>query len=201
VDRVGIGPDGDSELVLEMAGVVFAFNTVNRVADARRVKLEFLFLREFSPIRGWVERRFASQIGLAYDLSHEYQAEHSPEELLDRLGFLFRGSETPADPDVFRLLAQAPLVLEGISGMIVVNALDFGIRPDLWKGAIAIATGSKAMIHSSLRRAVKDLLNQDSLPDCETLLAFGASPGRDSDQDLVSACRQYAWRVSNEAYT
>ena len=31
---------GDADLLLETAGVVFAFNTVNRIADARRVRLE-----------------------------------------------------------------------------------------------------------------------------------------------------------------
>ncbi len=48
---------GDEDLLLETAGVVFAFNTINRIADARRVRLEYSFLREWKPIRGWVERR------------------------------------------------------------------------------------------------------------------------------------------------
>jgi hypothetical protein len=48
---------GDADLLLETAGVVFAFNTINRIADARRVRLEYSFLRELKPIRGWVERR------------------------------------------------------------------------------------------------------------------------------------------------
>ena len=56
--------------LLDLAGVVFAFNTCNRVADARRVRLEYRFLRELSPIRGWVERQFATLTGLAYDLTH-----------------------------------------------------------------------------------------------------------------------------------
>ena len=51
---------GDPDLLLETAGVVFAFNAVNRIADARRVRLEYGFLRELKPIRGWVERRLAS---------------------------------------------------------------------------------------------------------------------------------------------
>jgi hypothetical protein len=36
---------GDPDLALDMAGVVFAFNAVNRVADARGVELEYRFLR------------------------------------------------------------------------------------------------------------------------------------------------------------
>ena len=44
---------GDADLLLETAGVVFAFNTINRIADARRVRLEYRFLRELKPIRGW----------------------------------------------------------------------------------------------------------------------------------------------------
>ena len=51
----------------ELAGVVFAFNTINRIADARRVQLECRFLRGLKPIRGWVERRLASLAGLVYD--------------------------------------------------------------------------------------------------------------------------------------
>jgi hypothetical protein len=34
---------GDADLLLEAAGVVFAFNTINRIADARRVRLEYRF--------------------------------------------------------------------------------------------------------------------------------------------------------------
>ena len=37
---------GDPNLLLETAGVAFAFNTINRIADARRVPLEYRFLRE-----------------------------------------------------------------------------------------------------------------------------------------------------------
>src|SRR3954447_12357257 len=64
---------GDADLLLETAGVVFAFNTINRIADARRVRLEYRFLRQLKPIRGWVERRLASLTGLAYDLSYRHQ--------------------------------------------------------------------------------------------------------------------------------
>ena len=32
---------GDADLLLETAGVVFAFNTINRIANARRVRLEY----------------------------------------------------------------------------------------------------------------------------------------------------------------
>src|SRR4051794_33117201 len=77
---------GDEDLLLEVAGVVFAFNTINRIADARRVQLEYRFLRELKPIRGWVERRLASLTGLAYDLSFRYQPRRSSAEMLDRLG-------------------------------------------------------------------------------------------------------------------
>ena len=38
---------GDADLVRETAGVVFAFNAINRIADARRVRLEYRFLREW----------------------------------------------------------------------------------------------------------------------------------------------------------
>jgi hypothetical protein len=48
---------GDEVLLLEAAGVAFAFNLINRIADARQVRLEYRFLRELRPIRGWVERR------------------------------------------------------------------------------------------------------------------------------------------------
>src|SRR5215468_9278232 len=64
---------GDADLLLEMAGVVFAFNTINRIASARRVQLEYRFLRELKPIRGWVERRLASLTGLVYDLSYKHR--------------------------------------------------------------------------------------------------------------------------------
>ena len=76
---------GDADLLVEMAGVVFAFNTINRIANARRVQLEYRFLRGLKPIRGWIERRLASLTGLVYDLSYKHRPRHSPEELLDRL--------------------------------------------------------------------------------------------------------------------
>ena len=69
---------GDADLLLETAGVVFAFNTINRIADVRRVRLEYSLLRELKPIRGWVERRLATLTGLAYDLSYKHQPRHSP---------------------------------------------------------------------------------------------------------------------------
>src|SRR5262249_2789916 len=111
---------GDADLLLETAGVVFAFNAVNRIADARRVRLEFGFLRELKPIRGWVERRLASLTGLAYDLAYKHQPRHSRGELLDRLGVLFERLGAPAVPDVFNWLSRSPVVLEGILEMIEV---------------------------------------------------------------------------------
>ena len=46
---------GNENLLLEAAGVAFAFNTINRIADARRVQLEYRFLRQLKPIQGWVK--------------------------------------------------------------------------------------------------------------------------------------------------
>ena len=86
LDRLGRGPYRGRGSPRETAGVVFTFNTINRIADARRVRLEYRFLRELKPIEGWVERRLASLTGLAYDLSYKHQARHSPAEMLDRLG-------------------------------------------------------------------------------------------------------------------
>jgi hypothetical protein len=184
-----------------MAGVVFAFNTVNRVADARRVQLEYRFLRELSPVRGWVERRFATLTGLAYDLSYTHETRHDQEELLDRLRALFQRFGAPATPRVFAGLRPAPHVLEGIFEMIEVNSRDFGVQPDLWKQAVAIATTSNAMLDSSLRPTVARWLGQDSLSDLEMLRAPAATRECDGDSSLVTACRRYAWRVSNAAYT
>ena len=148
---------GDADLLLETAGVVFAFNTVNRIADARRVRLEYRFLREWKPIRGWVERRLASLTGLAYDLSYKHQPRHSPAELLDRLGVLFERLGAPAVPDVFDWLSRSPLVLEGVHEMIEVNVTSAGVRFDLWKEAAAIAVASRAMSGSGLSTGGRSL--------------------------------------------
>jgi hypothetical protein len=192
---------GDADLLLETAGVVFAFNTINRIADARRVRLEYRFLREFKPIRGWVERRLVSLTGLAYDLSYKHQPRHSPGELLDRLGVLFERLGTPTVPDVFKWLSQSPVVLEGVLEMIEVNVTGAQVRLDLLKEAVAIAVASRAMAGSGLSKAVDEWLSQGSLPDSATLLAWAASSGVSSDSTLVSACRRYAWQVANAAYT
>jgi hypothetical protein len=192
---------GDADLLLETAGVMFAFNSVNRIADARRVRLEYRFLREFKPVRGWVERRLARLTGLAYDLSHKHQPRHSPAELLDRLGLLFERLGAPAVPDVFHWLSRSPFVLEGVNEMIEVSATSAGVRVDLWKEAAAIAVASRAMSGSGLRTAVDHWLTQGSLPDSNTLLSWAAQPGIASDPGLVSACRRYAWQVANAAYT
>ena len=192
---------GNADLLLETAGVVFAFNTINRIADARRVRLEYSFLRDLKPIRGWVERRLASLTGLAYDLSYEHRPRHAPEELLDRLGVLFERLGAPAVPDVFKWLSGSPMVLEGIREMLEVNVTSAGVRFDLWKEAAAIAVASRAMSGSGLSRAVDHWLSQGSLPDSDTLLSWAAPASAVADSGLVSACRRYAWQVANAAYT
>ncbi len=192
---------GDAGLLLEMAGVVFAFNTINRIASARQVQLEYRFLRELKPIRGWVERRLASLTGLAYDLSYKHQPRHSPAELLDRLRVLFERLGVPAVPDVFNWLSQSPVVLEGVLEMLEVNVTSAEVRFDLLKEAVAIAVASRAMPGSGLRRAVEPWLPQGSLPNGSTPRTGADPSGVASDSDLVSACRRYAWQVANAAYT
>jgi alkylhydroperoxidase family enzyme len=192
---------GDEDLLRETAGVVFAFNLANRIADARRVRLEYRFLRELKPIRGWVERRLVSLTGLAYDMSYKHQPRHSPAELLDRLGVLFERLGAPAVPDVFNWLSRSPMVLEGVYEMIDVNVTSAKVRFDLWAEAAAIAVASRAMAGSGLRRAVDHWLSQGSLPDSNTLLAWADPGGIASDSGLVLACRRYAWQVANAAYT
>jgi alkylhydroperoxidase family enzyme len=192
---------GDADLLHETAGVVFAFNTINRIADARRVRLEYRFLREWKPIRGWVERRLASLTGLAYDMSYKHQPRHSPAELLDRLGVLFERLGAPAVPDVFHWLSRSPLVLEGVHEMVAANVTGAGVRFDLWKEAAAIAVASRAMSGSGLRTAVDHWLSHESLLDSDTLLSWAAPSGVAADSGLVLACRRYAWQVANAAYT
>jgi alkylhydroperoxidase family enzyme len=192
---------GDEDLLLETAGVVFAFNFVNRIADARRVRLEHRFLRELKPGAGWVERRFASLIGLLYDLSYKHHPRHSPAELLDRVGVLFDRLGAPAVPDVFNWLSRSPAVLEGVVELIEVNITSAGVRSDLWKEAAAIAVASRAMPGSGLSRVVHQWLPQESLSDSNTLRSWAAPSGVASDSGLVSACRRYAWQVANAAYT
>lgn len=192
---------GDADLVLEAAGVVFAFNTINRIADARRVRLEYRFLREFKPIRGWLERRLASLVGLAYDLSYKHQPRHTSAELLDRLSILFERLGAPAVSDAFNWLSRSPVVLEGIVEILEANVAGAGVRRDLWKDAVGIAVASRAMPGSGLNRAVDQWLSQESLPDSQTLRSWAALSGGASDSGLVSACRRYSWRVANAAYT
>ena len=189
------------DLLLETAGVVFAFNAINRIADARRVRLEYSFLRELKPIRGWVERRLASLTGLAYDLSYKHQPRQTQAELLDRLGVLFERLGAPAVPDVFNWLSRSPVVLEGVLEMIEVNFTSAGVRFDLLIEAAAIAVASRAMSGSGLSRVVEEWLSQGSLPDSSTLLSWAAPSGVASDASLVSACRRYSWQVANAAYT
>jgi alkylhydroperoxidase family enzyme len=192
---------GDADLLLETAGVVFAFNTINRIADARRVQLEYRFLRELKPIRGWVERRLVSLTSLAYDLSFKHQPRQSPAEMLDRLSVLFERLGAPAMPDVFHWLSQSPAVLEGVLAMIEVNLTSAGVHLDLLKEAAGIAVASRAMSGSGLSRAVDQWLSQGSLPDSNTLHSWATTAGVASDSGLVSACRRYAWQVANAAYT
>jgi hypothetical protein len=192
---------GDENLLLETAGVVFAFNTINRIADARRVRLEYRFLRELKPTRGWVERRLASLTGVAYDLSYKHRPRHSPAELLDRLGVVFERLSAPAMPEVFNWLSRSPVVLEGVLEMIEPNVTSTGVRFDLLKEAAAIAVASRAMPGSSLSRAVDQWLPQGPVPDSRTLRLWAPPSSVASDSCLISECRQYSWQVANAAYT
>ncbi len=192
---------GDDALLLETAGVAFAFNTVNRIADARRVRLEYRLLRELKPFQGWVERRLASLTGVAYDLSYKYQSRRSSAEMLNRLGVLFERLGASAVPDVFGWLSRSPVVLEGILEMIEANLTSARVHIDLLKEAAAIAVASRAMPGSDLGRAVDEWLSQGSLSDSSTLRALAASSASAPASDLVSACRRYAWQVANAAYT
>ncbi len=192
---------GEENLLLDTAGVVFAFNTINRIADARRVQLEYRFLRELKPIRGWVERRLATLTGLAYDLSYKHEPRHSRAELMDRLGIVFERMGAPSVPDVLNWLSRSPVVLEGVVEMIEANVMSAGVRFDSLKEAAAIAVASRAMPGSSLSRAVDQWLSRGSLPDSNTLLSWAAPSGVASDSGLVSACRRYSWQVANAAYT
>ena len=192
---------GDANLLLETAGVVFAFNAINRVADARRVPLEYRFLRELKPIRGWVERRMASLTGLAYDLSYKHQPRRSPAELLARLGVLFGRLGAPAAPEVFRSLSRSPVVLEGVVELLEVNVMNAGVGLDVLKQAAAIAVASRATPDSGLRSAVEHWLSQASLPDSHALLSHAASSDAAGDAGLEASCRRYSWQVANAAYT
>lgn len=192
---------GDEDILLETAGVLFAFNTINRIADARRVRLEFRFLRELKPIRGWVERRLVSLIGLAYDLSFKHRLRHSPTDLQARLGGLLERLGVPDVPEVFNWLSRSPVVLEGVLEMIEANVMNAGVCSDLLKEAVAIGVASRAMPGSDLSAMVDQWLPRESVGDAKRLRQWAAPSGVGSDSDLVSACRRYAWQVANAAYT
>jgi alkylhydroperoxidase family enzyme len=192
---------GDEDLLLELAGVVFAFNTVNRIANALQVQLEYRFFRQLKPIRGWLERRLASLTGLLYDLSFKHQPRQSPEELLDRLSVVFERLGAPTVPGLFDWLCQSPVVLEGVLEMLEVNVMKAGVRLGLLKEAAAIAVASRAMPGSGLSRAVDRWLPQGSLPDSNTLRKWCAPSGVASDSSLESECRRYSWQVANAAHT
>lgn len=191
---------GDADVLLETAGVLFAFNTINRIAEARRVQLEYRFLREFKPTRGWVERRLVSLIGLAYDLSHKHQPRHSPAQLQDRLTVLLERLGATAVPEVFHWLGRSPVVLDGVLEMIEANVTSAAVRGDLLREAVAIGVASRSMPGSGLRRAVDQWLPPDTLADSK-LRSWVAPPGVAGDADLVSACRRYAWQVASAAHT
>jgi alkylhydroperoxidase family enzyme len=184
-----------------MAGVVFAFNTINRIANALQVQLEYRFLRQLKPIRGWLERRLASLTGLVYNLSYKHHPRHSPEELMDRVRVLFERLGATAVPEVFNWLSQSPAVLEGVLEMLEVNVTKAGVRLDLLKEAAAIAVASRAMPGSGLSKAVDRWLPQGSLPDSNTLRKWCASSGVAADSSLESECHRYSWQVANAAHT
>ena len=170
---------GDADLLLEAAGVVFAFQyCINRIADAAPgVRLEYGFLRELGkkPIRGSLGRASAGVAGpgLVYDLSHKHQApSRARQELLDRVGVVFERLGAPAVPDVFRWLSRAPVVLEGVLEMIEVNVTNAEVRFDLLREAAAIAVASRAMPGSGLSRAGEKWLSQGSMPDLNTLRSW-----------------------------
>ncbi len=192
---------GDADLLLETAGVVFAFNTINRIADALRVQLEYRFLRGLKPIRGWVERRMASLTGLVYDLSYRHQPRQSPEELLDRVKVLFERLGVPAVPDVFKWLSQSPVVLEGVLAMLEANVTNAGVHLDQLKEAAALAVASRAMPSSELSKAVDQWLPQASLTDPNILRMWAAPSDTVADSSLESECRRYSWQVANAAHT
>jgi|GEM_PF-7084332 len=192
---------GNENLLLESAGVVFAFNTINRIADARRVRLECGFLRQWKPIQGWVERGFALVAGLAYDLSIKHHARQSTAELQGRVGAMFDRLGVPVVPEVFCWLSRSSVVLEGVLEMLDVNVTHAQVSTDLLKDAVAIGVVSRSMPDSSLRSAFEKWLPREALRDSRALRAWAIPPGAKGTPDLVSACRRYAWRVANAAYT
>jgi hypothetical protein len=191
---------GDTDLALDMAGVVFAFNAVNRIADARRVKLEYRFLRELGRFRGWIERRFVSLTGLAYDLAHVHRPKRQPHLVLHDLEGVFRRLGSREVPEMLRRLDRSPLVLGGVSEFILANARDARIRPELWREAIAIAVASRAMSGSCLVPIGDHWLPRSSSVGVDTRVDPASSIAFATGSDLISTCRRYAWQVSNAAY-
>jgi hypothetical protein len=181
---------GDEDLLLEATGVVFAFNTINRIADARRVRLEFGFLRQLRPIQGWVERRLVSLVGLVYDLSYRHHPRRSPEEMQERVAAFFDRMGASAVPDLFSWLRRSPVVLDGIVALLEANLTTSGARLERLKEAAAVAVASRAMPGSSLSMAFAHLLPAGTQP-----------PEKALEGDLASACRRYVWQVANAAYT
>lgn len=192
---------GNADLLREAAGVIFAFNTINRIADARRVRLEYRFLRELKPIKGWVERRLASVARLAYDLSFRHRAHRPSSFMLNRLGVLLERLGIPDVPDIFHWLGGSPVVLEGVLEMLDVNVTYASVRQSLLKEAMAIGVVSKAMPGSNLRRTFDYWLPGEALTDAKALRAWAAPSGSDSNSSLAAACRRYSWQVANAAYT
>jgi hypothetical protein len=185
--------------VLEIAGVVFAFNAVNRIADARRVLLEYRWLRELKPIRDWVERGFASLTKLFYDLSEIQHPRFTSHESLRRLETLFRQRGALDVPEALRVLEPAPRVLEGILEILGASCTAARVRPDLWTETAAIATASLAPATSGLRRAIDAWLDRASLPEADWLLARATA--NDQAPDLAATSRRYAWKAANAAYS
>lgn len=192
---------GDEDLLRETAGVVFTFNTANRIADASRIRLEYHALREWKPIKGWVERRLSALTGAAYDLSYRHQPRRSAAEMLDRAGVLFDRLGAPTLPDVFAWLGCSPVVLEGVLEIIEANLTSAEVHPNLLKEAAAIAVASRAAPGAGLRAAVDHWLSRSSLPNSGALRLSASRSRIAPGSDLGSACRRYAWQVSNAAYT
>ena len=191
----------DAELLLETSGVVFAFNTINRIADARQVKLEYRFLRELKPIQGWVERRFASLAGLAYDLSFKYQPQNSASHLQNRLRKMFEGMGVSKVPHVFNWLSRSPVVLEGVLEMFEASIQSSQVRCEFLKEAASIAVASRGISGSCLNQAVDRWVSQDSLSDANSNRESAAPSDDDPNSELGSAFRRYSWKVANAAYS
>jgi alkylhydroperoxidase family enzyme len=190
---------GDPDLALDMTGVVFTFNTANRVADARRVELEYRRLRDLPAVRDWVERRFAELVGLVYDLAYVHVCRDDPDEVLGAVDALARERGGPGSPPLFERLRPAPAVLSGVVAMLRVNARDSGVARDLWTRGVAVATAARTPAGSPLRRMIDAWLAGASLPDTGSLLALARSAV--TPADLPVAALRYAWQVGQAPYT